>query len=141
MPSKIILKKTIVQTSVSLFTNISMVFSSYKKENQVSDLPVVNGTISLEVHAIHHSWDVSGILLYLKKNATEFPGKDSSVYEYKGQVDGYGKFTFENLFSGNYYVCASGFDSIWGSHVFGYSPMILDNVHLHRKPCTVYTYS
>jgi hypothetical protein len=68
-------------------------------------------------------------MIYLKNNATDFPGKDSSIYEFKGQADGYGKFTFEHLYPGNYYVYASGFDPVWGSNVIGYMPVILDKDH------------
>ena len=70
--------------------------------------------------------DVSGIMIYLKKNATDFPGKDSTIYEYKGMADSYGKFTFENLYPGNYYVYASGFDVLWASNVIGYLPISLN---------------
>ena len=58
-----------------------------KKENTANNYQNVPGTISLEIHAVHHSWDVSGIMIYLKKNATEFPGKYSSKYDFKGEAD------------------------------------------------------
>jgi hypothetical protein len=74
---------------------------------------------------MHHTWDVSGIPVYLKKNATEFPGTDSTIYEFSGRTDGYGKITFENLFPGKYYVYASGYDAVWGSNVIGYAPLSL----------------
>lgn len=104
-----------------------LIFSGCSKENTApGGNPVIEGTIQLEVHSIHHNWDVSGITVYLAKNTTEFPGRDSSVYNLKGQSDGYGKYTFEKLYPGNYYVYASGYDAIWGSYVFGSAPIVLD---------------
>jgi hypothetical protein len=116
------------------FTFIILVFftgNSCKKENMANGTgAVIPGTISLEVHAIHHSWDVSNIMFYLKKNATDFPGHDSSIYEFKGQADGYGKYTFEKLYPGSYYLYASGYDAIWGDNVHGYIPVVLDQDHV-----------
>ena len=83
-----------------------------KKEQSILNSRILSRTIKLEVHSIHHTWDVSGISIYLKKNATDFPGKDTSLYEFKGITDGYGKYTFEKLFPGDYYLYVSGFDSI-----------------------------
>jgi hypothetical protein len=97
----------------------------------------ITGTISLEVHAIHHAWDVSNIMIYLERNATEFPGRDSSVYDYKGRTDGYGKFAFEHLYPGNYYIYASGFDSIWGTNVIGEMPVVLDQSTLENNEAFV----
>jgi hypothetical protein len=111
----------------SVLVILFLIFSGCSKENTApGGNPVVEGTIQLEVHSIHHSWDVSGIVVYLAKNATEFPGRDSSVYDLKGQSDGYGKYTFEKLYPGNYYVYASGYDAIWGSYVFGSTQLVLD---------------
>jgi hypothetical protein len=112
---------------IALTTLVVLIGYSCKKENQSKGDAIVSGTISLEAHAVHHSWDVYGITIYLKKNVTEFPGRDSSVYEFKGIADSYGKFTFENLYPGNYYVYASGYDAVWGDHVAGYAPVVLDN--------------
>lgn len=111
-----------------------------KKEQSILNSRIISGTISLEVHAIHHTWDVSSISIYLKKNTTNFPGKDSSLYEFKGITDGNGKYTFEKLFPGDYYLYVSGFDSISGSNVFGNLPVILltDDLNDNYKELTVY---
>jgi len=123
--------KKIRHLAIIIISLILLLNYSCKKESTVSGSgPIVKGTISLEAHAVHHNWDVYGIMIYLKKNVTDFPGKDSSVYEYRGLADSYGKFTFENLYPGNYYVYASGFDNIWGSNVTGYAPVVLNNSNL-----------
>ena len=93
-----------------------------KKDN---DPGIVKGTLNLEVHATHHSWDVPGLNVYLKKNAVTFPGSNPSDYEYSTITDGYGKCTFSELYPGNYYIYATGFDSTWGSMVYGEMPVTL----------------
>lgn len=103
-----------------------MILSSCTKDSSTTG-GKVKGTISLEAHAVHHSRDVSNIAIYLERNTTEFPGYDSTVYDLKGITDGNGKFTFTELFPGNYYVYASGFDSEFGANVRGYMPVALDN--------------
>lgn len=108
-----------------LFVLTMLVFFSCKKNDNTFDGNSIKGSLSVEVHVKHHSYDVAAIMVYLKKDATEFPGRDSSTYNFKGQTDGYGKVTFENLFPGKYYVYASGFDAIWNGNVFGYAPLSL----------------
>jgi len=117
-----------------------IITSSCKKDADVSKNKIVPAPISLEVHAVHHSWDVPGINVYLKKNATEFPGKDSSLYEYQGKTDGYGKYTFEHLYLGNYYLYATGFDSLWGANVTSSFPINLNsnNVADNYSALTIY---
>ena len=114
--------------------------SSCKKDDTKASETPVHGSISLEVHAIHHTWDVSGIVYYLKKNVTEFPGRDSTLYDIFAQADGYGKYTFEKLFPGNYYLFASGYDAYFGAHVFGYAPVILDAAHVSDNHATLTIY-
>jgi hypothetical protein len=103
--------------------------SSCEKDKS-KDSDIISGAYSIEAHVVHHNWDVSGIMIYLEKDAETFPGRDSSVYDYKGQADGYGKFTFEKLHPGKYYLYASGYDETWGSNVIAEIPVILDNDHV-----------
>ncbi len=117
--------------AIILISLVVLIINSCKKDDGPSGSgPIVKGSISLEAHAVHHTWDVYGIMIYLKRNATEFPGNDTSVYEYSGVADSYGKYTFENLYPGNYFVYAAGFDNIWGDNVAGYAAVVLDNTHL-----------
>ena len=119
------LKKIISGSILVLILFVGMI-SSCRKEHSRDNPVKIEGQIQFEVHAVHHSWDVSHIWIYLKANATEFPGADSTLYDLKGQADGYGKFTFQNLHPGNYYVYAYGYDAIWGSNVIGYNKIVLD---------------
>lgn len=122
-------------TKVTFALSIILLFACNKEKN---DNPVViSGAISLEVHAVHHTLDVPAIMIYLKKDATTFPGNDSSIYSYRGMTDGYGKHTFEKLFPGNYYVYASGYDSIWHSMVTGNIPIVLDAATLNNNEASI----
>ena len=121
------MKKIKTYFLIFLIIPISYFFAACQKEKTGTDGIVVPGNISLEVHAVHHNWDVSGITIYLEKNVTDFPGKDSTIYDIKGIADGYGIFTFEHLHPGNYYVYASGYDAIWGTNVIGYMPAVINS--------------
>jgi hypothetical protein len=126
---------------ITIFLSVFIfLLSSCKKDRNADNAAAVKGTIMLEVHSIHHTWDVSGIKVYLKKNVTEFPGMDSTLYDISGQADGYGIFTFENLFHGNYYVYASGYDAYFGAHVYGYSPVVLDAEHVTDNKASLTLY-
>ena len=84
------MKKIKTYFLIFLIIPISYFFAACQKEKTGTDGIVVPGNISLEVHAVHHNWDVSGITIYLEKNVTDFPGKDSTIYDIKGIADGYG---------------------------------------------------
>jgi hypothetical protein len=107
-------------------------FLSCMKEDKDTS-PVIEGTLSLEVQAKHHDLEVPSVIIYLMRNATAFPGNDSSIYTYHGMADSYGRYTFEKLFPGNYYVYVSGYDSIWHSYVTGNSPVALNESTLNNN--------
>src|SRR5437764_13046 len=99
-------------------------FSSCKKNNVQTNAggnEVVKGSISLYVAAMHHSWAVGGISVFLKKDATTFPGADTSKYTWKALADAGGNVKFPNLFPGNYFVYATGIDHAIGMPVVGYN--------------------
>ncbi len=104
---------------------------------KVKDVSVVNGNVTFNVHAVHHSWDVSNLKIYLEANTLVFPGRDSTVYDKSLTTDGYGKVSFTQLFPGNYYIYASGFDSIWGANVIGYKLIYLTEENLINNELSV----
>lgn len=104
------------------------------------DENVVQAKIELNVQCKHHSWNVAAIDVYLKKNATQWPGQDISQYDLHKQTDIDGMATFSNLGPGNYYVYATGYDVIWGDTVIGYDDVLLDNntVEGNKKNVTLF---
>ena len=115
------------------------VFAGCQKDKDGSPT-VVEGSISLEVHAVHHQFDLPAVMVYLMRNATSFPGNDSSIYTYRGQTDGYGKYTFGKLFPGNYYVHVSGYDSLWQRNVRGNAPVQLSTSTVENNYASIRIY-
>ncbi len=99
---------------------------------------IVEGTIRLQVTAMHHSWGVPGIRLYLKKGATEFPGYDPTLYEFSTQADNEGTGAFEKLYPGKYFLFAKGWDYYWGDTVIGYTPVVLTDPTRLDNSMTLY---
>jgi len=96
-----------------------LIFPSCKKNSAGGNIEV-KGSISLYVAAMHHTWGVGGISVYLQ-NASTFPGTDNTKYSRSAIADGGGNVKFDNLFPGNYWVYATGFDHTFGMPVMGYN--------------------
>ena len=113
-------------------------FYSCKKDG--ADSIAVQSKISLNIHCVHHSWDVPYMNVYLKKNCTTYPGNDTTLYDLKAEGDVYGKTTFSNLLPGNYYIFATGYDPTWGANTIGYKGVILSNENLTDNQLSVTLY-
>lgn len=103
-----------------------LLFSAGCKKKDTQD-QIIYGSFSVDITVMHHSWNVPNIPVYLKKNADQFPGFDSSVYEYKAIADSDGKAQFEHLYPGKYYLFSKGYDYYFGAEVVGASPLVLNN--------------
>jgi len=88
---------------------------------------IVKGNIALEITCMHHSWVVPNIRVFLKKDVTSWPGRDTTLYTWKATTDASGSVIFRDLFKGNYYVYATGYDSNFGANVIGYIPVNLND--------------
>lgn len=97
----------------------------------------VEGNIKLKVQISHHSWNVPYTHIYLKKSVTEFPGRDSTIYEYATQADSDGNATFTKLYPGNYYLFATGYDYYYGAWVRGQSAAVLNSSTLTDQTAQV----
>jgi hypothetical protein len=100
---------------LSLFLLILVVISSCKKENH----DVVTGKYSLKITVMHHERILKDISVYLKYNTTEFPGYDTTLYDWSKTSDLSGNVSFDHLFEGNYFLYGSGMDDGIGMHVIG----------------------
>jgi len=102
---------------VSLFTIFLL---SCKKEDSVK---IVHGNITLKVLVKHHDWTIHYMNVYLKSNTTVWPGRDSTLYDSMTQTTQNGRCEFNNLYPGNYYIYASGYDPVVNTNVIGYMPI------------------
>jgi hypothetical protein len=106
-----------------------LILASCRKDGETNQdgNPVVKGSINLFITAKHHSWNVPGLDIYLKKDATEFPGTDTSLYPWHTKADASGMVLFKELFIGKYYIYATGYDSAFGAPVTGHMPIELNS--------------
>ena len=123
---------------ILLFSAILVLFSC-KKENDSNPI-AVNGNVVLNVHVIHHSWDVCNVNVYLEANTLVYPGPDSTLYDQYLTTDGYGKVTFTKLIPGNYYLYCSGYDTLFGAQVIGYKQVYLTQENLINNEMSVNLY-
>jgi hypothetical protein len=93
------MKKTII---LSLAVIVSLIFFSCKK-NQIGGNASVKGVVS------HHGKPIADAYVYVKFNATDFPGDDYKLYNTYVQADANGNYSIA-LYKGSYYLYAKGYD-------------------------------
>jgi len=69
----------------------------------------LGGKSRIEGKVVHHNKRIANARVFIKFNATEFPGKDTLVYDSKLSADENGNFTF-SVYKGDYYVFGYGYD-------------------------------
>lgn len=120
----------IIKPSFIYFLLVVCLFVACKKDNTPKNengQVVVQGNMTIKVHARHHALAVPDLPVYLKRNATSWPGSDSSMYEFRTVTDHSGDCEFNRLFPGNYYVYAHGIDVAVGVYVIGYHGVVLNS--------------
>lgn len=71
------------------------------------------GDITLELKSIHHIREIKGCTFFIKFNTQNFPGEDSANYDYISKADDFSSIAFsDSMKCGNYYVFATGIDSL-----------------------------
>jgi hypothetical protein len=73
------------------------------KKNEPGGTCVISGVVK------HHSKIIGDATVYIKFNATEFPGADSSKYDTHIKADANGNYVFR-CYKGDYYLYATGID-------------------------------
>ncbi len=105
--------------SVSLFFAIILIMHELKKilflfylslflisckKNQLGGKSIIEGKVA------HHSAAVANATVYIKFNATEFPGTDVNNYDVQLVTDADGNYKI-NCYQGNYYLFGYGYDA------------------------------
>jgi hypothetical protein len=79
------------------------------KKNQLGGKSNIKGKV------MHHDAAIPYAKIYIKYNATEFPGVDVSVYDATMDADHNGNFLVEKIYHGQYYFYAVGVDPALGA--------------------------
>jgi hypothetical protein len=87
---------------ISLTICLLLIFSC--KKNQLGGKSKINGSV------VHHNTAIPFASVFIKFNATEFPGKDTAKYDSKVRADAAGKFSVD-CYKGDYYIYAVGIDN------------------------------
>ena len=74
------------------------------KKNQLG------GKSNIKAKVMHHDEAIPHARVYIKFNATDFPGTDVSVYDTYIDADHNGNFLVSNIYRGDYYFYAVGVD-------------------------------
>jgi hypothetical protein len=72
-----------------------------------------NGELQLVMKMFHHARPIKGARVFIKYNASEFPGEDTSKYDHAVSAPLDSPYAFvDSLACGNYYIYAIGIDSL-----------------------------
>lgn len=104
---------------------ITALFSSCVKEGP-GGKAVITGTVK------HHAQPIPGAVVYIKYNATESPGSNTTYYDASVTADAQAHYEFVNLKRGDYFLFGIGYDSAIIATVAGGIP-----VHISKKNETV----
>ena len=88
---------------LSIFFMHIIVLSVSCKKNELGGNSKISGKVK------HHSKAIAFASVFIKFNATEFPGADTLIYDSKVRADENGNFSFM-CYKGNYYVYGHGYD-------------------------------
>ena len=69
----------------------------------------LGGKCTVQGRVMHHSKLIANARVFIKFNAKEFPGADTTRYDAKLSADALGNYTFD-CYPGNYYLYAFGID-------------------------------
>jgi hypothetical protein len=86
------------------------------KKNQLGGKSSVSGTVT------HHEKLIPFSRVFVKFNAKEFPGSDTTKYDHRIETGADGKYTF-SCYKGDYYLYGKGFDT-------GISEVVTGGIHV-----------
>jgi len=78
----------------------------------------LGGKCTVQGRVMHHSKLIANARVFIKFNAKEFPGNDTTKYDAKVVADLSGNYNF-NCYQGNYFLYAYGYDDQLRLPVFG----------------------
>jgi hypothetical protein len=97
--------------SITILSILITTFSCTKEGTGGSS--TVNGEV------LHHSTPIPNCVVYIKYDAKEFPGSNTSVYDQSVTADNNAHYEFKGLRDGDYYLYGVGYDASSGETVTG----------------------
>lgn len=88
---------------IFFFSTLFILAVSSCKKNELGGTSSINGTV------MHHSKVIAKASVFIKFNAKEFPGADTTKYDEKVRVDANGNYNFK-CYKGDYYLYGFGYD-------------------------------
>jgi hypothetical protein len=82
------------------------------KKNELGGKSKISGTV------MHHSRFIANATVFIKFNAKEFPGTDTTAYDTKVKADGAGNYSIK-CYKGDYYLYGYGYDDQLATKVTG----------------------
>jgi|SRR3954464_10038864 len=70
----------------------------------------LGGNASISGTVYHHEVAIPNCVVYIKFNATDFPGDGPESYDASVTADAEGKFSFNRVYKGDYYLFGVGYD-------------------------------
>lgn len=109
------MKKYLSVLSLLLLGLVLFIASCKDEDEEVQDNCAEGrtGALTLVPRFIHHTRPIPGCRVFIKYGATEFPGEDTSKYDYRASADWNSSYaTIDSLSCGDFYVYAVGIDSL-----------------------------
>lgn len=108
-----------MQKLTIVVTTLIILFTSCSKNAGTGGKNTIVATVK------HHGLIIPNATVYIKYDATEFPGSNTSLYDDYKTAGMDGKVKFENLKRGDYYFFGIGFDTTINQTVIGGIPVQL----------------
>src|SRR5689334_9496887 len=114
------------ESACILFLFSVLLCACTKKQQEATFTP----NFKMQIQALHHTWPVGGIKMYIKYDETTFPGSNPNLYDDSSVADPNGYVIFDHLYYGNYFVYTYGFDQTFGTMVTGNGLMKLTQLNV-----------
>jgi hypothetical protein len=110
-----------MKTKIKILTLAVILTITACKKNGTGGKETIKGVVA------HHSRAIPNSKVYIKYNATEFPGSTISNYDDKVIANSEAAYEIKNLRPGEYYLYAVGVDPSSVEPVFGGVPVVIRN--------------
>ncbi|MCH8904953.1 MAG: hypothetical protein IIA45_13685 [Bacteroidetes bacterium] len=108
------------------FSNIILLLFAVALISACIKVGGTGGKAEIHGHIIHDTIHIPSAFIYLKYDATEFPGTLLNVYDETTLSDTSGHYQFEALMRGDYYIYCVAYDSLTSEPVTGGLAIVIE---------------